>query len=368
MKRLIPLLVIIIMLILVGCGDHKSSVKIGVLLPMTGSSANYGDLMRKGAELAAENVNRNGGIDGKKLELVFEDSKGQPKDGVAALNKLIASDKVPAALIAFSGVIQASVPVAQSNKIVLLNCPANSPKFRNQEYLWNINVLSDQEGKALADFARKTLAAKTVAILYVNNDSGQGFQKVFAQEFAKQGGNVVVSEGHDQGTKDFRTSLARVQAAKPDVVFLATYYLESGLIMKQVRELGLDSKCLSYSSILTPDFLEIAGSAANGIVCSQPGFDPNDSRPEATEYAKAYKSKYGQDAEMWGAQFYDGVMVIAEAMKSGSKTGQEINNAMLCLAEVQGASGPIKFAPDHTVSRSIRFKIVQNGEFRDYRD
>lgn len=352
----------------VGCGTKRSTLKIGVLVPMTGSSANYGELMSKGARLAADEINASGGIDGKHLELVIEDSKGQPQEGQSAFNKMVTADKVPVVLIAFSGVIEACLPSASSSRVPLINCPANSPKFRNRPFLWNINILSDQEGYALAQFARKNMHSQKAAILYVNNESGQGFRDVFDRDYTKLGGKIVLADGHDQGTKDFRAILTRVRASSPDLVFIPSYYLESALILKQANEMGLRCHWLTYSAQRTPDFLKIAGPAANGTCLSLCGFDPDAASPQSVSYSKAYEKKYGTQAETWGAQFYDAVKLVAERMKGGAVTGEQLDKALASMQQYDGVAGPIKFAKDHTVTRSIRFKTVADGKFVDYKD
>jgi branched-chain amino acid transport system substrate-binding protein len=339
-------------------------VAVGAILPLTGTAANYGELMKRGITVALDEAAAGASKPSNRLNLIIEDSKSNPKDGVSALHKLLQADKVAAVMPALSSVVLAAAPIAEQNKIVLLNAPANSPKLRGAgDFVFNIMILSDQESEFLANYAFNRLGAKTAAVVFVNNESGRGYRESFVSKFQGLGGAVKLSEGHDQGATDFRTTIEKLRSAQVDLVFLASYYAESALLLKQCKELGFKAKWLSYSSVETPDFLKLVGDAADGLIYSQPGLDIGSTDPVSRRFVDAYRKKYGQDPDLWSAQFYDGTRLLASAIDSGARTGEQMRTYLKNLKNFSGISGPISFDDKGGVTREVRFKTINNGKF-----
>lgn len=340
-------------------------VRVGAVLPLTGSAANYGELMRRGILLALDEIKANPGKSNDLFDVAVEDSRSMPKDGVSALQKLLAVEKTPAVMPALSSIILACVPIAEQKDVVVLNCPANSPKLRGAGPLvFNLYLLSDQESKALALHAYNKMRARNAGVTFVNNDSGRGYCDSFSAEFAKLGGKVNLADGHDQGTTDFRTTIQKFKAAGVDLVFICSYYAESALFIKQSQELGFQPKWLSYSSVETPEFLKIAGEAAEGLVYSQPGFDVGSTNQLTQNFLAAYKKRFTQDPDLWSAQYYDGTLLLASAVASGARTGKDIQTYLARVRDFPGVTGPITFDSQGCISREVRFKVVSSGRFR----
>lgn len=339
-------------------------VKVGAILPMTGSAANYGELMRRGIQMAVEE--QGGGPAGSalKLDVVIEDSKSVPRDGVSAMQKLVQLDKVSAVMPALSGIVLACIPIAEQNQVVVLNNPANSPKLRGAGPLvFNLIILSDQDSEYLANYAYNKLGARNAGIFFVNNDSGRGYADSFNKKFTELGGKVVLSEAHEQGATEFRPIAEKFRAAKVDLVFMGSYYAESALFIKQAKELGLQAKWLSYSSVETPEFLKLAGAAAEGIIYSQPGFDVNSGDQLSQQFVTNYRKRYGQEPDLWSAQYYDGTRLLQAAVNSGARTGSQIQNYLKTLNQFHGVTGPITFDQQGCVTRQVQFKTVRSGRF-----
>jgi branched-chain amino acid transport system substrate-binding protein len=281
------------------------------------------------------------------------------------MQKLLQVDRVAAIMPALSGVVLAVAPIAERNRIVLLNCPANSPLLRNAgAYVFNITILSDQESQFLAAFAFRRLNARTAAVAFVNNEYGRGYGDSFASAFTAAGGTVKISEAHEQGATEFRTAVEKFRAAGVDLVFLATYYSEGALLLKQAAELGFSSQWLSNSSMETPDFLALAGDAAEGIIFSQPGFDAEATDSITTDFVAKYRAAYGIEPDFWTAQYYDGTRLLAAAVASGARTGPEIRDYLKGLNAFPGLTGPVQFDSTNGVTRSVRFKTVAGGRFQ----
>jgi branched-chain amino acid transport system substrate-binding protein len=280
------------------------------------------------------------------------------------MQKLLQIDKVTAVMPALSSIVLACAPIAQQNNVVLLNCPANSPKLRGAgSFVFSIAILSDQESEFLADYAFNKMGARSVGIFFVNNESGRGYRDSFATKFSALGGQVKLSEGHEQGATEFRTVVEKFRAAQVDLVFLTSYYSESALFLRQAKELGYHNKWLSYASIETPDFLKLAGDAADGIIFSQPGFDAQADDPLTIKFVREYRKRYGQDPDFWTAQYYEGAMLLASAVASGARTGEEVQAYLRNLKQFAGITGKITFDENGCVTRKVRFKIVRNSTF-----
>ncbi len=344
-------------------------VKIGVICPMTGSGAQWGERMSAGALLRAEEENAAGGIHGKKIKIIVGDHKGIPREGVAAANRLIHVDHVPAFEVTYSGVVMATIPLANQNKTVLLNTAALNPNIRKGgDWIFSIMPLGDLEGKAQAEFVLKDLGLKRAAIMYINNAFGTSMAKVVKEEFEKGGGEVVLYEAHAQKGTDFRSQLTKVKTAKPDVIFLESYYMESGLIVKQAKELGITGvQWISYAGVQQPQFIEIAGEAGEGFICTVAGWDPDDPRPIVQNFKKNIKAKYNVDAEMYSAMTYDGIKLLAEVMRKYGTTPEDIKKGLKELRDFEGVTGAkVTFDKDGMVVKQLTLNILKDGKWVKY--
>ncbi len=354
------LLVIVFLLILCTLTNAESSkVRIGVILPMTGNAADYGNTFWSGCRAALPKLGDQAGI-----ELILEDSKADPKFAINAAQKLINYDRVKIIMGGISPVMLAITPIAEQNQIVVINPVANSPKLRGlSKYLFNTTPLSNEEAEFLASIAYKTYNKRKVAILYINNESGLGFRDYFSNTFKELGGKVVFEEAISLGETNFKTIILKIKKANPDIVFLATYYKESALIMRQSKELDYDPFWLTYSAVETPEFLKLASGSADGIIYSYSGF--NRSSKNVQEFTTIYKKLYGKEPDIWSGQFYEAVILLNKAIKkvhSKKHFGAELVN-VLSKGQFNGLSGRIKFDKQHSIKGRFLLKTINNNAF-----
>ncbi len=342
--------------------------RIGAVFALTGPAGPFNVPARNAAQMAMDEINAAGGVKGHKLDIIFEDSKGEPQSGVAALNKVIQVDKVPATLITVSGVVTAAIPVAEQNKQVLLDIATTTPKVAEmrKDYVFSNYPKSDLEGKAEAEFAYKTLGVRSAAILALNTETGQGQRQILKQSFEELGGKIVLDESYSDTEKNFQTLLTRVKAANPDIVLMA-HQNEAGLIVKQARELGLTTKFMGYSAAVTEDFLKLAGPAAEGTFASSLGWNPNDTSELVRKFITNYKAKFGQDPIVYSATAYDGVRLLAQAIEQGGYTSEGIKAALYKVKDFQGVSGTTTIQPNGMPVKPVYFKVVKDGKWVDYR-
>jgi len=338
--------------------------KIGAVFPLSGNAAQYGENKRFGSELAKDEINAAGGIKGVKLEIVYGDSRGLPREGVAAVNKLIQIDKVPAFLATMSGVVMSAIPIAESNKVVLLNTAALNPGIREGgDYIFSNMTLGDLEGMVRSEFCFKQLGYRKMAIFNVNNEFGNSVRDVVIKEWKKFGGTLTATESYEQGARDFRTQLVKAAQSNPEVIDLIGYYAEMGLIVKQAREMGIKAQFVSYAGITSEKFIEITGEAGEGVIATQVGWDHTDPAPQVQEFIRNYRKKYNRDAELYGATAFDGIKLIALAIQNGDATAEGIKKALYKVKDFPGVTGKTTFDSDGIAVKPVNFTILKNGKF-----
>lgn len=351
-----------------GCKQEPKEIKIGAVLPLTGDLAVYGQKMKKGIDLAVKQVNDKGGIKGKHIKILYEDDHADPKTSVAAVQKLITTDKVS---VIIGGAISAtalpSVPVADKNKVVLFSPAATTPKLSGISKYFFRNWPSDiYDGTAMGEFAAKELKLKKITILYVNNEWGNAISDLFAETFKKNGGQIVASEKYEQNSADFRTQLAKIARNNPEAIYIPGYLKELINILKQKKEMSIKGRILSAYGFYDPQILEQTKDAAEGAIFTAPMYDAGDTNPEISNYVKIFEGEYGEKPDIWSAQAYDAIDIILFAYIKGAKTGSEIQKEISDIKDFKGVSGLTSFDENGEVKKPLRFMIVRKGNFVNY--
>ena len=349
---------------LTGCSTKEATIKIGGIAPVTGDAATFGISTRNGYEMAIEEVNENGGILGKKVELVFADDKGDPTEGATAAQKLINQDKVVAIVgTVMSKVTLAMAPICQSSGVVLITSGSTNPAVTQVgDYIFRACFLDSFQGTVGANFAYNYLNARTAGIIYdLGNDYTKGLAEFFEKQFETLGGTVVASEGHPSGTTDFTPQLTKIIEAKPDVIYCPDYYNDSGLIAKQTRGLGYNGPLLGSDGWDSPDLFKIAGDAVNGCYFTN-HFSKDDPRPEVQSFVKKYTEKYGEPPEALATLGYDAMGLMLQAIKDAQSTDSvKIRDALKNIV-YKGVTGTIKFDENRNPIKSVVILKVEDGK------
>jgi len=349
-----------------GCSKKKprpSEIKIGATLPLSGDAAVWGNNTREGIELALAEVNSKGGVLGRTVVVIYEDTEALANKGVNAYRKLTQVDKVSAIIDdSVSGVTLAMAPLAQKDHVVILATGATAPKISDAgEYIFRIWNSDAYEGHVAAQYAANKLGLKSVAILYINNDYGKGLEQVFKTEFPKLGGQIVASEGFDQNSADMRTHLTQIHASQPDGLYLVGYPKEIPIALKQAKELGIKTKLIGTVAMQDPQLIANAGEAAEGFIFPYPK-DPSGQHVEA--FKKAFKEKYDKEPGITADVGYDAVKMIAEAIRlSKGCSGEEIRKSLNMLKDYPGISGVMTFDEKGDVHKPMGIRIVRQGKF-----
>lgn len=364
----------IVVLSFTGCTkpQEQKVIKIGVVGPLTGEGATYGDAMKRGVDLALDEINSAGGIAGKKIEAIYEDDKLSPKDGVNAFNKLSQFEKVPVVIgSASSSVSLAIAPVAEKNKVVLFSSisTADSLKDAGDFFFRNIPPNNIQATTA-AYFIKNQLKLDKVVVFYQNSDYGVNMDKVFTQTFQSLAGSVVTHISYETGQADFKTSLFKIKEKNPGLVYIPGTYQENALIIKQAREIGLKSVFMSGDGAYSPQLLKIAGKTAEGFYITQMILPSKEKSSTLAKFYTSYETKYKQSPDVYSAYSYDAMKTIAKALsdcyakqKGSACTGEDVKNA-LYKTEYEGVTGVTKFDNfGEPVDKFYSIYTVKNGDF-----
>jgi branched-chain amino acid transport system substrate-binding protein len=328
---------------------QSDAIKIGVIKPLTGPLAFDGNNDIKGAKLAADEINAQGGVLGKKIELVVEDGQCKPAESVTAAEKLIVRDKVPVIMGAFcSGATLAVMPVAERNKIPLVTGVSSSPKLTDERHPWFFRNAESElmTAQAFASILYDKMGLKHIYYLAVNDDWGRGTVGAFKETFDKIGAKTVNIEYVDRTANDFYTPLTKIRAANPDVMVVVAETQAGSIIAKQAKELGLKSKIFGVGAWATPTFMNLAGDAANGLLAGvvyAPTMESDANKAFVGKYTKAFNEAPGK----YSAAGYNTVNVIAQAIqRAGAAEPDKIRDA-LEKTDYKGPNGNVKFDSRH---------------------
>ncbi|MBN3962527.1 ABC transporter substrate-binding protein [Nostoc sp. NMS8] len=360
--------------IVVACSASSQQVQssatepiyIGVSGPLTGNNAQYGAQWKKGFDLALDEINGAGGIKGRKLAYIFEDSQSDPKQSVVIAQKFVADPKIVIELGDFSSpASMAASPIYQRNKLVQFGFTNSHPDFtKGGDYIWS-NAVSQKDGAPLHANYIQALGLKRIAVFHLNTDWGKTSYDLFAQRAKENGIEILFTEPYLADEKDFRTSLTRVRETKPDGIALISYYSDAALIIQQARSLGINLPIVTTGSNHSPKFLELGGKAVEGIYLTS-NFSPFDSRPEVREYLKKFDAKYHEEPDSFAVHAYDTIKLVAAAIELGGPDRTAIKESLGKLKDVPSVIyGKVTFNPEtrRAVKPVDRRLIIKDGKF-----
>ena len=338
-------------------------IKVGAILPLSGDLSAYGKYVQRGIELAAEEINANGGIDGANITVLYRDNEGKSDKTVSVMNALIAEDKVPVVIGAVvSENTLAVCPIAEKKKVVLISPTSTSSKLSDyKNYVFRTCPSDIYQGKALSDviFDLKPEGAR-VAVMFVDNDYGVGLKDAFVKSYQERG-EIVAVEAHKEGDTEFTGVLSAIKDKNPDVVVLITYAKEGAAIVKQGREEGLDVAWVGSDGIKSDAFIEQAGKDAEGVKATYPISMVSESVTE--NFVKLYRAKYGTGSIDTDVTYgYDTMHVVAEAIEKGGYDAEDISDA---LREIRyhGVCGAKKFDENGDVPPAYDLWKAENAKW-----
>jgi branched-chain amino acid transport system substrate-binding protein len=382
-RKLVGTLAAIALSLSYGCGKEETpkpkaesgkpvaetvTVRIGSASPLTGPQAHIGIDIRNGVQLAIDDLNTKAlEIGGKKVkfELVAEDDEANPTKATTVAQKLVDS-KVAAVVGHFNS--GASIPASKvysDGGIPQISPSSTNPKYTQQGFKTTFRVVAhdDQQGPTLGRFAVGKLKAKNIAVVDDSTAYGQGLADAFAATVKSLGANVVAREHTTDKDTDFRAILTSIRGRKPDLIMFGGIDPQAGPMVRQMAQLGIKAQFIGGDGMQTPNFIKLAGEAADGVMASMPGL-PKEQMPGGKDFVERYKKKFNADVELFAPMGYDAVMVFADAMKRANSTDPRKFLAEVGKTKYEGVIGPIAFDEKGDLRNGpITIYVVKGGKW-----
>lgn len=369
MKKIIAMLAGAAMM--VSCGgnqtqEESSTIKVGGMGPLTGSAAMYGTTIEKGAKLAFEEINNNGGVLGKKLEYISLDEKADPIEAVNAYNKL-----VDEGVVAILGSVTSKPTLAVAELAAKDGMPMITPTGTQINItdagpnVFRVCFTDPYQGSTLAKFAKDKLNAKTAAIMVnTSSDYSDGIANAFIEQAKKEGIEIVAKEGYSDGDKDFKAQLTKINGENPDILMVPEYYELSALIATQAREIGMKS------TFVGPDGWDgIIGAldpSAYSVVDNSyftNHYSAEDSSEKVQSFLKKYREKYNEEPTAFSALAYDNVYILKNAIEKAGTTDKEDLVKAIKASDTDGITGHLTFDEKNNPIKAVTIIKVKDGKY-----
>jgi branched-chain amino acid transport system substrate-binding protein len=335
-----------ILLALPACAGEQGdeSILIGEFAALTGTTATFGLATHEGIQFAVDEVNAAGGLLGRQVRLIVEDTQGRPEEAQVVVTKLIASDGVIAVLgEAASSRTLAAAPVAQQANIPLITPSSTNERVTEVgDYIFRVCFIDPFQGLVMAKFAYNSLGVRRAAVLRdVRNDYSVGLADVFVENFRALGGTIVGDVSYSEGDTDFSAQITSLRASSPEAIFIPGYYTEVGLIARQVRQLGMTVPLLGGDGWDSPRLTEIGGQAMNDSYFST-HYSPDDPDPQIQRFVTRYTERSGRPPDALVALGYDAASLLFDAIRrAGTTEPAAVRDALANTRDFAGVSGTI---------------------------
>lgn len=365
--------------LLAGCDKQDGNgadqpIRIAVAGPISGSAAAAGEMMVMAAKLAAEEVNAAGGIRGRKVELQFEDDAGKGTEAANIARKVANDESICMVIGHFNSVCSNAAKATYNRKGIVQFSPASTNVDVCRGHPWTFRNLyrDDYQGTFLARYAKKVLGARKAAVIFENDDYGRGLMEAFRKEAGKIGLEIVhepISYLREQ-TPDFKSLVQPLKGLDIDVVFISGLYNEPAMITKALRQdLNMNVPILGGDGLMNDTFIEIAGSAAEGVYVTTPFlFELAKDNPKARAFFESFREKYNRDPDTWAALTYDALQMAFRAIQEVGPDRAKIREWFASITTPQkayeGVTGPTYFDKEgDCYSKGAHVAVVRNGKF-----
>lgn len=345
----------------------RSPIKIGFFGDRSGPTFNFGQSAYNGVLMAASEINQEGGINGRQIDVVIEDDRGSPEEAARKTAKLIDQDKVIAIIAGgTSGNSRAAAPKAQASHIPFISPSSTDPAVtQTGDYIFRACFVDSFQGEVMAIFAFNTLKAQTAAILFdFNSPYGRGLTEYFELSFGKLGGEIVSRLSYTQGDSDFKGQLSTIRSAEPDVIYIPGYYGDVAVIAKQARMIGLTQPLLGGDGWDAPELWQLGGDALNGAYIST-HYSIDDPSPAIQKFVQAYKQRYGNLLpDSHAALAYDAARLLADAIaRAGTTESSKLRDALAQTKDFHGVTGIISIDENRNAVKPAVVLRLQDVRF-----
>jgi branched-chain amino acid transport system substrate-binding protein len=331
----------------------SDTLKVAALLPLTGTSSDIGKWQQRGIEIAKKQWNSDT-TKPSKISIIYEDTASDVKTSISSFEKVSATSGAQAYLLSLSSVANALAPRFTKKEEPALLLAVSLPKIteRSENY-YRFNLGSEQEAERMAEYIKKT-DLRRIAVLSINDEFGQGAQESFVRNMQGTATEIVYEDAYEKNQTDFRSIILRLSTSRPDAVYVIGYVKSSILLIKQMRELGIQSRILANMALSVPAFQKLGGTALDGATYTVTDFRVDSTAPQTQSFVKAYQESYGEPPPFFAAFAHDSLITLAKASASKNPIKTSLNQ----LAPFFGATGEIEFNPKRILILKVR--VVRN--------
>ena len=348
-------------------GAAAEPIHMGEFSSLSGREAGLGQYTHMGVQMAVEEINAAGGIDGRPLLVIVEDTQSKAGESATVVRKLITRDHVVAIIgEGASGRCLEGAPIAQRAGIPVVSPAATNPKVTEiGDCIFRVCFTDPFQGTVMAKFAHETLNVRRVGLLSdVASSYSVGLAGYFRRRCAIDGMEIVGEQKFSGGDKDYRAQLTAIKAARPDALFVPAYYGDAGLILLQARQLGLTIPVLGGDGFEAPELVQIAGAAADGAFFPV-HFSTSDTSPRSRGFIERYTQRWQKAPTGVSALGYDALNLIADAIRRGkSAEPKAIRAALAATTAFEGITGRIDMDPERNARKPASIVRVEGGQFR----
>lgn len=350
-----------------GTGGGEEFIKVGEYVSLTGNTATFGQSTDRGVQIALDEINAAGGVLGKKIKVIVEDTQSKPETSKTAVLKLIKQDHVVALIgeIASSRTL-AAAPEAQRSQVPMITPGSTNPAVTEKgDYIFRICFIDPFQGQVMAKFASQELKSKRAAILTdVKNDYSVGLAKNFKDVFTQAGGEIVAEESYSEGDTDFKPQLTAIKNKNPDILVVPGYYTEVGIIANQARELGMQQPMIGGDGWDSAQTISIGGKAIEGSYFTN-HYAADDPNPVVQEFRKKYEERFKETPDAMAALGYDTMRLLADAIKrAGTTEGKALRDAIAATKGFPAVTGAVTIDENRNAKKPISVIKIENGQFK----
>jgi len=344
-----------------GAGGSTGPIVVGYYGDLSGRTSNFGQSTKNGVEMAADEINKAGGINGRQIQILSEDDEGRPEKAATVVTKLIDQDRVIALLgEVASGNTLAAAPKAQAAKVPMISPSSTNPAVTQVgDYIFRVCFIDPFQGEVMAKFAANTLKAKRAAIMLdFNSPYSRGLTDFFESSFTKLGGQIVNKQSYTQGDRDYKGQLTAIRATNPEVIYVPGYYGEVGVIAKQAKQLDIQVPLLGGDGWDATQLWDLGGDSLNGDFISN-HYSVDDPSPAIRKFVADYKARHGNVPDALAALGYDAMRVLGEAIKRAGTTEEpQLRDAIAKTQNYPGVTGTISIdAQRNAVKPAVVLKL-----------
>jgi branched-chain amino acid transport system substrate-binding protein len=343
-----------------------NEILIGEFASLTGSTSTFGTATHNGIQLAIDEANAAGGINGKQIKLITYDDRSKAEEATTVVTKLVSSDKVLAVLgeVASTRSIAGAV-VCQDKGVPMITPSSTNPAVTEKgDFIFRVCFTDDFQAAVVAQFAKDQGYKKVGVLKDIKNDYSVGFAKVFSDKFAADGGTITGEETYQEGEPDFKAQLSRLKSGNPDAILVPGYYSEVGTIARQAKEVGLNVPLIGGDGWDSPELIKGAGTALEGAFFGDHNFSAKSSEANVKKFVDAYKSKYSSEPDALAALGYDAAALLIQGLKDTKELdGRGVRDALAQIKDFPGVTGKITIDEKRNARKSAVIMKVQGPTF-----